>query len=124
MEESEHVVVTVRNERALVPPHLPAVPALRRSPGRSEDMDTRELGHKPEKDGHKRSEQISEASGRGFQEPEPDSLWKPQDMFYEDEEEGQEAPQDGSSRFPSCEMPRARIKTDQQSVHEELKGDK
>ncbi|XP_029412592.1 folliculin-interacting protein 2 isoform X2 [Nannospalax galili] len=129
VEESEYVVVTVRNEPALVPPLLPAATAQRRSPApsglaeASEGTNAGELGHNPEKGGHKKSEQISEASGIGFPETEPDILWKLQGVFSEDEQDGQEAAQDDFSRFPSCEMPRARIKMDQQSVHEELKGE-
>ncbi|XP_075807129.1 folliculin-interacting protein 2 isoform X4 [Microtus pennsylvanicus] len=130
VEESEYVVVTVRDEPALVPPVLPPVVTTeRRSPeptGVAETLEgahTHELGHSPEKNKCKRPEQSSEASSVGFREAEPDSSWTPQGVFYEDSQDDQEAPQDVSSRTPSCEVPRVRIRMDCRAVHEELHGE-
>ncbi|XP_041514844.1 folliculin-interacting protein 2 isoform X1 [Microtus oregoni] len=130
VEESEYVVVTVRDEPALVPPVLPPVVTTE---GRSleptgdaetpEGTHTHELGHSPEKNKCKRPEQSSEASSMGFREAEPDSSWTPQGVFYEDSQDDQEAPQDVSSRSPSCEVPRVRIRMDCRAVHEELHGE-
>uniref|UniRef100_A0A8C0X105 UDENN FNIP1/2-type domain-containing protein n=1 Tax=Castor canadensis TaxID=51338 RepID=A0A8C0X105_CASCN len=128
VEESEYVVVTVRNEPALVPPVLPPAMA-ERSPGLTglagtpEDTDPRDLGPSPDREGSKRPEQSFEAHSMGFQEPALDRFWKPQSTFCRDEENEQEAPPDGSSRFPSCELPGAGMKLHQETVHEELKGE-
>ncbi|CAO2612829.1 Folliculin-interacting protein 2 [Lemmus lemmus] len=126
VEESEYVVVTVRNEPALVPPVLPPVTAERKSPEPTgvtetpEGVHTRELAHNPEKSKCKRPEQSSEASSVGFQEVEHDSSWTPRGVFCEDRQDDQEAPQDVSSRPPSCEVPRVRIRMDPRADHEEL----
>ncbi|XP_052587261.1 folliculin-interacting protein 2 isoform X5 [Peromyscus californicus insignis] len=126
VEESEYVVVTVRNEPALVPPILPPVTAETRSleprgvAEIPEGADTSELGHKPDRNRCKRPEQSSEASSMGFQEAEPDSLWTPQGIACEDKQNDQEAPQDDFSRPPSSEVPRVRLRMDPHAVHEEL----
>ncbi|KAL1778286.1 folliculin-interacting protein 2 isoform X2 [Sigmodon hispidus] len=128
VEESEYVVVTVRNEPALVPPILPAGTTERRSPEPTgaaevpEGTNTSEAGHKPDRNRCKRSEQNSEASSTGLQEAGPGSSWTTQGIFCEDKENEQEVPQDGSSRPPSCELPRVRISMDSQAIHEELQG--
>ncbi|ERE90433.1 folliculin-interacting protein 2 [Cricetulus griseus] len=129
VEESEYVVVTVRNEPALVPPILPPVTTERRNlePTRvaeiPEGTSTSELGHTPGKNRCKKPEQSSEASRMGFQEAEPDSSWTPQGIFCEDNQNDQEAPQDGSLSPPSCEVPRVRVRMDPQVDHEELHGE-
>ncbi|XP_051013275.1 folliculin-interacting protein 2 isoform X1 [Acomys russatus] len=129
VEESEYVVVTVRNEPALVPPILPPGAAERSSPEPTgvaeipEGSGTSDLGHRPQKSRCKRPEQDSETGSMGLQEAEPDSLWAPQGIFCEDKENDQEAAQDDSSRPPSCEAPRVRIKVDQQTAHEEPHGE-
>lgn len=129
VEESEYVVVTVSNEPALVPPILPPGTAERGSPEPAveteipEGISTRELGHKPERNRCKRPEQSSEASSRGFQEAEPDSLWTPQDIFCEDKQNDQEAAQHCSSRPLSCEVPRVRRRMDRQAFPAELHGE-
>ncbi|XP_028735939.1 folliculin-interacting protein 2 isoform X2 [Peromyscus leucopus] len=129
VEESEYVVVTVRNEPALVPPILPPVTAETRSPeprGEAEipeGADTSELGHKPDRNRCKRPEQNSEASSMGFQEAEPNSSWTPQGIVCEDKQNDQELPQDDSSRPPSSEVPRVRLRMDPHAVREELHGE-
>lgn len=127
VEESEYVVVTVRNEPALVPPVLPPVTTERRSPEPTgvaeapEGVHTHDLGHGPEKSKCKGPEQSSEASSVGFREVEPDSSWTPQGVFCEDSQDDQEAPQDVPSRPPSCEVPRVRVRMDPRAAHEELR---
>ncbi|XP_036046002.1 folliculin-interacting protein 2 isoform X2 [Onychomys torridus] len=129
VEESEYVVVTVRNEPALVPPILPPVTAgtgsaePRGAAEIPEGTDTSELGHKPDRNRCKRPEQSSEASSMGFQEAEPDSSWTPQGIVCKDKQNDQEAPQDDSSRPPSSEVPRVRRRMDPHAVHEELHGE-
>ncbi|KAM7140160.1 folliculin-interacting protein 2 isoform 4-T4 [Molossus nigricans] len=107
VEESEYVVVTVRNEPALLPPILP--PAMVTTEGRGpgpedptgtpEDSDIRDLCPKPDKEGNK----SSAACSTGYQDPAVDSSWKPQDAFCGDEESEKEAPPDGCSRFSSSD---------------------
>uniref|UniRef100_A0A8C5YVX5 Folliculin interacting protein 2 n=1 Tax=Marmota marmota marmota TaxID=9994 RepID=A0A8C5YVX5_MARMA len=103
VEESEYVVVTVRNEPALVPPILPTAMTERRSPGPTglagtpEGTDIRDLDPRPDKEGKKRPDQGSEAHSMGFQEPELDRSEK-------------EAPYDVPSRFPRCAIPGAEKK--------------
>ncbi|XP_055452600.1 folliculin-interacting protein 2 isoform X2 [Psammomys obesus] len=129
VEESEYVVVTVRNEPALVPPILPPGPTESRSPEPvggaevPEGISTNNLGHRPETNTCTRPEKNSEASIMGFQDTEPGRLWVPQAIFYQDKQNDQEADQDGSSRPPSCEVPRVKVRVDQQTVHEELHGE-
>uniref|UniRef100_A0A8C9AEY8 Folliculin interacting protein 2 n=1 Tax=Prolemur simus TaxID=1328070 RepID=A0A8C9AEY8_PROSS len=129
VEESEYVVVTVRNEPALVPPILPLTTAERKNPQHArlpetlEGTDIRDLGPKPDKEGNKRSEQSSEACSMGFQEAALDSSWKLQGTFCGDEESLKEAPQDGSSRFSSCEGLGTGMKIHQQTTSEQLKGE-
>ncbi|XP_048220681.1 folliculin-interacting protein 2 isoform X1 [Perognathus longimembris pacificus] len=128
VEESEYVVVTVRNEPALVPPILPQAMTERRSPGPKwlagtpENTDTRDLGPNPDREAIKRPEKNSETYSIGFQEPALDSSWKPQSTFCGDEENEQEASQGGSSRFLCCEVPGAGM-MNQQTVQEQLKGE-
>ncbi|XP_034517331.1 folliculin-interacting protein 2 isoform X5 [Ailuropoda melanoleuca] len=129
VEESEYVVVTVRSEPALLPPVLPPSTAEGRSPrpeglGVSpEGADVRDLCSKPDKEGHRRPEQNSQACSMGFQEPGLDSSWKPQGTFCGEEESEKEVPRDGSSRLSSCEGLGAGAKVSQQTVSEELKGE-
>ncbi|XP_041594870.1 folliculin-interacting protein 2 isoform X3 [Vulpes lagopus] len=129
VEESEYVVVTVRSEPALLPPILPPTMAEGRSPrpeGLSvppEGTDIRDLCSKPDKEGNTRPEQSSQACSMEFQEPALDSSWKPQGTFCGEEESERGAPQDGSSRFSSCEGLGAGGKLSQQAVSEELKGE-
>ncbi|XP_072581035.1 folliculin-interacting protein 2 isoform X8 [Vulpes vulpes] len=129
VEESEYVVVTVRSEPALLPPILPPTMAEGRSPrpeGLSvspEGTDIRDLCSKPDKEGTTRPEQSSQACSMEFQEPALDSSWKPQGTFCGEEESERGAPQDGSSRFSSCEGLGAGGKLSQQAVSEELKGE-
>ncbi|XP_025294988.1 folliculin-interacting protein 2 isoform X4 [Canis lupus baileyi] len=129
VEESEYVVVTVRSEPALLPPILPPTMAEGRSPrpeGLSvspEGTDIRDLCTKPDKEGNTRPEQSSQACSMEFQEPALDSSWKPQGTFCGEEESERGAPQDGSSRFSSCEGLGAGGKLSQQAVSEELKGE-
>ncbi|XP_062963944.1 folliculin-interacting protein 2 isoform X1 [Cynocephalus volans] len=129
VEESEYVVVTVRNEPALVPPILPLTTADRRNPGLTEltetpqGTDIRYLDPKPDEEGSKRPEQSSEACSMGFQERAPDSSWKPQGAFCGDEESKKEESQDGSSRFSSCVVLGAGMTVEQLPFSEELKGE-
>nr|XP_055192307.1 folliculin-interacting protein 2 isoform X4 [Nyctereutes procyonoides] len=129
VEESEYVVVTVRSEPALLPPILPPTMAEGRSSrpeGLSvspEGTDIRDLCSKPDKEGNTRPEQSSQACSMEFQEPALDSSWKPQGTFCGEEESERGAPQDGSSRFSSCEGLEAGGKLSQQAVSEELKGE-
>ncbi|KAL6078877.1 hypothetical protein STEG23_028114, partial [Scotinomys teguina] len=129
VEESEYVVVTVRNEPALVPPILPPVTAKKRSPEPigvaeiPEGTNASELDHRPDKNRCKRPEQNSEASSMGFQEAEPASSCTSQGVVCEDKQNDQEAPQDGSLRPPSSEVPRVRLRMDPQAVHEDLPGE-
>ncbi|XP_069869151.1 folliculin-interacting protein 2 isoform X1 [Dipodomys merriami] len=128
VEESEYVVVTVRNEPALVPPILPQVMTERRHPGptwlagTSESTDTRDLSPKTDREGIKKPEKNSETYSIGFQEPALDTSWKPQSTSYGDEENEQEALQGSSSRFHCCEVPGAGM-MNQQTVQEPLKGE-
>ncbi|XP_010336860.2 folliculin-interacting protein 2 isoform X2 [Saimiri boliviensis] len=123
VEESEYVVVTVRNEPALVPPILPPTAAERQNPWPAEfpespeGNDSRDLGLKPDKEAHRRPEQSSEACSTGYQEPASDSSWKPQNGFCGDEK-NKEAPQDGSSRLSSCAVLGAGMKLEEQGVCE------
>ncbi|XP_051055391.1 folliculin-interacting protein 2 [Phodopus roborovskii] len=126
VEESEYVVVTVKNEPALVPPILQSVTTERRSPEPAGVVELPEginTSHTPDKNRCQKPEQNSEASSVGFQGAEPDSTWTPQGVFCEDNQNDQEAPQDGSSRPPSCDVPRVRVRMDPQAVHEELHGE-
>lgn len=130
VEESEYVVVTVRNEPALVPPILPPGATERSSSEHTgvaegpEGSSTSDRAHRPEKSRCKRPEQDSEASSMGFQEAEPDSLWAPQGIFCEGKQDDQEAALDGPSRPPSCDAPRTGVKVNQQTdpedPHEEM----
>uniref|UniRef100_A0A8C9Q717 Folliculin interacting protein 2 n=1 Tax=Spermophilus dauricus TaxID=99837 RepID=A0A8C9Q717_SPEDA len=126
VEESEYVVVTVRNEPALVPPILPTAMTERRSPGPTglagtpEGTDIRDLDPRPEKEGKKRPDQGSEAQSMGFQEPELDSSWKPHPLCG-DEGSEKEAPYDVPSRFPRCAIPGAEKKISRPAANEELK---
>lgn len=126
VEESEYVVVTVRNEPALVPPILPPAVTERRSPGPTglagtpEGTDIREMDPRPDKEGNKRPDQGSEACSMGFQEPELDSSWKPNPLCG-DEGSEKEAPHDGPLRFPRCAIPGAEMKISQPVANEELK---
>ncbi|KAM4854896.1 folliculin-interacting protein 2 [Thomomys bottae] len=128
VEESEYVVVTVRNEPALVPPILPQATTEQRNTGPTwlagtpESTDIRDLAPKPDREGIKRPEKSCETYSIGFQQPALDSSWKPQSTFCGDEENEQEAPQGGSSRFPCCEVPGAGMKNPQ-TVKEQLKGE-
>ncbi|XP_035148671.3 folliculin-interacting protein 2 isoform X3 [Callithrix jacchus] len=123
VEESEYVVVTVRNEPALVPPILPPTAAERQNPWPAEfpespeGTDSRDLGLKLDKEAHRRPEQGPEACSTGYQEPASDGSWKPQNGFCGDEK-NKESPQDGSSRLCSCEVLGAGMKLDQQAVCE------
>ncbi|XP_012639040.1 folliculin-interacting protein 2 isoform X1 [Microcebus murinus] len=129
VEESEYVVVTVRNEPALVPPILPLTTAERKNlqhaglPETPEGTDIRDLGPKPDREGNKRSEQSSEACSMGFPEAALDSSWKLQDAFCGDEESIKEAPQDDCSRFSSCEGLATGMKIHQQTASEQSKGE-
>ncbi|XP_026355352.3 folliculin-interacting protein 2 isoform X5 [Ursus arctos] len=129
VEESEYVVVTVRSEPALLPPLLPPSMAEGRSPRPEgldvspEGSDIRDLCSKPDKEGHRRPEQSSQACSMGFQEPGSDSSWKPQGTFCGEEGSEKEVPRDGSSRLSSCEGLGAGAKVSQQTVSEELKGE-
>ncbi|KAM4811192.1 folliculin-interacting protein 2 isoform X2 [Urocitellus parryii] len=126
VEESEYVVVTVRNEPALVPPILPTAMTERRSPGPTglagtpEGTDIRDLDPRPEKEGKKRPDQGSEAHSMGFQEPELDSSWKPHPLCG-DEGSEKEAPYDVPLRFPRCAIPGAEKKISRPAANEELK---
>ncbi|KAI6057159.1 folliculin-interacting protein 2 isoform X6 [Marmota monax] len=126
VEESEYVVVTVRNEPALVPPILPTAMTERRSPGPTglagtpEGTDIRDLDPRPDKEGKKRPDQGSEAHSMGFQEPELDSSWKPHPLCG-DEGSEKEAPYDVPSRFPRCAIPGAEKKISRPAANEELK---
>ncbi|XP_037686836.1 folliculin-interacting protein 2 isoform X2 [Choloepus didactylus] len=119
VEESEYVVVTVRNEPALLPPILPLTKAERRNPGSTglagitEGTDIRVLCPKPE--------QSSEACSMGLQEPALNSLWKTQGAFCGEEESKKAVPHDGSLGTSSSEAPGAGLKISQQTVSEELK---
>ncbi|XP_032104444.1 folliculin-interacting protein 2 isoform X2 [Sapajus apella] len=123
VEESEYVVVTVRNEPALVPPILPPTAAERQKPWPAEfpespeGTDSRDPSLKPDKEAHRRPEQGSEACSTGYQEPALDGSWKPQNGFCGDEK-NKEAPQDGSSRLSSCAALGAGMKLNQQAVCE------
>uniref|UniRef100_A0A452UR36 Folliculin interacting protein 2 n=1 Tax=Ursus maritimus TaxID=29073 RepID=A0A452UR36_URSMA len=129
VEESEYVVVTVRSEPALLPPLLPPSMAEGRSPRPEgldvspEGSDIRDLCSKPDKEGHRRPEQSSQACSMGFQEPGSDSSWKPQGTFCGEEGSEKEVPRDSSSRLSSCEGLGAGAKVSQQTVSEELKGE-
>ncbi|XP_016055820.1 PREDICTED: folliculin-interacting protein 2 [Miniopterus natalensis] len=124
VEESEYVVVTVRNEPALLPPILPLMTTTTVAEGRSpgpeglagtpEDSDIRDLCPKPDNEGNK----SSVACSLGYQDPALDSSWKPQDAFCEEEESEKEALRDGCSRFSSCEGLETGLK-----ISEELKGE-
>ncbi|XP_076995775.1 folliculin-interacting protein 2 isoform X3 [Tamandua tetradactyla] len=109
VEESEYVVVTVRNEPALVPPILPLTMAERRNAGSTgltgtpEGTDITVLCPKPE--------QSSEACSMTFQEP----------AFSGEEESKKATPRDGSSRSSSSEALGAGLKISQQTVSEEMK---
>ncbi|EHH54045.1 hypothetical protein EGM_14782 [Macaca fascicularis] len=126
VEESEYVVVTVRNEPALVPPILPPTAAERQNPWPAgfpespEGTDSRDLVLKPDKEANRRPEQGFEACSTGCQGPASGASWKPQNAFCGDEK-NKEVPQDGSSRLSSCEVLGAGMKMDQQAVCEPLK---
>nr|XP_014994906.2 folliculin-interacting protein 2 isoform X4 [Macaca mulatta] len=126
VEESEYVVVTVRNEPALVPPILPPTAAERQNPWPAgfpespEGTDSRDLVLKPDKEANRRPEQGFEACSTGCQGPASGASWKPQNAFCGDEK-NKEVPQDGSSRLSSCEVSGAGMKMDQQAVCEPLK---
>ncbi|XP_008053537.1 folliculin-interacting protein 2 [Carlito syrichta] len=127
VEESEYVVVTVRSEPALVPPILPLTAAEKRNPHPAgstetpEDIDMRDLGPRPDREGSSRPEQSSEAGSVRYQEPALESSWKPQGTFGETEESRKEVPQGCSSRFSSCEVLGTEIKVNQQTVSEPWK---
>lgn len=102
VEESEYVVVTVRNEPALLPPILPAtLTAEGRSPrpeglvGTPEDKDIRDLCPHLDTEGNK----SSVACSLDYQDPALGSSWKPQDAFCREEESEKEASGDGCSRW-------------------------
>ncbi|XP_004450857.2 folliculin-interacting protein 2 isoform X4 [Dasypus novemcinctus] len=129
VEESEYVVVTVRNEPALVPPILPLTKAERRTPrstvltGTPEGTDITILCPKPDQERNQRPEQSSEACSMGFQEPALGSSWTTQGAFCGDEENKKAAPRDGSSRISSSEALGAGLKINQQTVSDELEGE-
>ncbi|KAM6221254.1 folliculin-interacting protein 2 isoform 3-T3 [Rhynchocyon petersi] len=127
VEDSEYVVVTVRNEPALVPPILPLTTAERRNHGPSgmaetpEGTDITDLCHKPDEEGSKSSEQSCVAFSVGFQETTLGSSWQNQGSCGK---EGckTEVPGDGSLRLSSSAVLRAGLKINQQTVSEELRG--
>ncbi|XP_006867985.1 PREDICTED: folliculin-interacting protein 2 [Chrysochloris asiatica] len=127
VEESEYVVVTVRNEPALVPPILPITMAERSNLGLTgltgtiEGTDITELCSSPDEES-KRPEHSSEASSMGFQEPALDSSWQHQGTFCVDEGCKKETPQDDSLHLSSSDVQRVELKMSQQTVSEELKG--
>ncbi|KAM9678749.1 folliculin-interacting protein 2 isoform 4-T4 [Trichechus inunguis] len=128
VEESEYVVVTVRNEPALIPPVLPLM-IERRNPGPMGSAGTPEgtaitdLCPSLDKEESRRPEQSSEACSLGFQEPALGSSWQHQGTFCGDKGCEKEAPRDGCLRLSSSEVLGAGLEVSQQTVHEELKGE-
>ncbi|XP_051687628.2 folliculin-interacting protein 2 isoform X4 [Oryctolagus cuniculus] len=124
VEESEYVVVTVRNEPALVPPILPAAAAERRSPGPAgfaetlEGTDGRALGPTPDKEASKRPEQSV-----GPPEPAADGAWQPQGAFCGAEGSKNEAPEGDALLLCPCEAPGAGMRAGQPAADEEARGE-
>nr|XP_023416166.1 LOW QUALITY PROTEIN: folliculin-interacting protein 2 [Cavia porcellus] len=127
VEESEYVVVSVRNDPALVPPVLPSMMAKRRGPGppRSastpDGIDMRYLAPTPDREGSRRSQQCTEACSTGFPGPAPDSAWTPHGAFHGGRDSEEAVPPAGFSGPPCCEVPGAGKKIDPQTVQEEMK---
>ncbi|XP_006892840.1 PREDICTED: folliculin-interacting protein 2 [Elephantulus edwardii] len=124
IEESEYVVVTVRNEPALVPPILPLT-TERRNHEASRRAETLEgtgiadLSCTTDREGSKGSEQSSDACSMDFQDRALGSSWQHQGMCGE-EACNKDALGDGSLRLSSSEALRAGLKISQQTVSEEL----
>ncbi|XP_062055335.1 folliculin-interacting protein 2 isoform X2 [Lepus europaeus] len=129
VEESEYVVVTVRNEPALVPPILPPAVAKRRNPGPTglaetlEGTDGRAPGPTPDREASKRPEQSSEACGVGPPEPAADGAWQPQGAFCGAQGSKNEAPEGGSLLLCRCGAPGAGMRADQPAADEEARGE-
>ncbi|XP_010626291.1 folliculin-interacting protein 2 isoform X3 [Fukomys damarensis] len=112
VEESEYVVVTVRNEPALVPPVLPPVPAERRGPGTTGSAGAPHGGVRPICEGSRRQLQSSTAGSRGLPGPALDGA-------YCGAGDGEKAaPPAGSSAPACCEGPGAWVETGPQTVQE------
>uniref|UniRef100_A0A5F9D1X4 Folliculin interacting protein 2 n=1 Tax=Oryctolagus cuniculus TaxID=9986 RepID=A0A5F9D1X4_RABIT len=124
VEESEYVVVTVRNEPALVPPILPAAAAERRSPGPAgfaetlEGTDGRAPGPTPDKEASKRPEQSV-----GPPELAADGAWQPQGVFCGAEGSKNEAPEGDALLLCPCEAPGAGMRAGQPAADEEARGE-
>lgn len=129
VEESEYVVVTVRNEPALVPPILPPAAAGRRSPGPAglaetlEGTDGRAPGPTPDREASKRREQSSEACGAGSPQLAADGAWQPQGAFCGAEGRKNEAPEGDSLLLCPCEAPGAGTRAEQPAANEEARGE-
>ncbi|KAM5255703.1 folliculin-interacting protein 2 isoform 2-T2 [Ctenodactylus gundi] len=123
VEESEYVVVTVRNEPALVPPILPPV-MMGRNPGPEGlagtpgGTDLGDLGSRPDREGNRRPRQSDETCVMELSGPALISAWKPQGTFCREEDNEQGASPAGSSGPPHCEALRACVE-----LQEELKGE-
>ncbi|XP_004708797.1 folliculin-interacting protein 2 isoform X4 [Echinops telfairi] len=124
VEESEYVVVTVRNEPALVPPILLPPAGERRNlgptgwAGAQGGMDIPDLGPNPDKE-----EQSSGTCSTAFQEAALSTSSRHQGAFCGDDGCEKEGPQGGSLRLPGSEALRAGLKTSQQTAGVEFKGE-
>ncbi|XP_004868622.1 folliculin-interacting protein 2 isoform X3 [Heterocephalus glaber] len=119
VEESEYVVVTVRNEPALVPPILPPLTTERRGPGPTGLAGAPDGAVRPDREGGRRPPQSSEACSRVFPGPVLDSTWTPQGVFCGDGDSEKAAPLAGSSEPSCCEGPGARMEIDPHTAWEE-----
>ncbi|XP_075399757.1 folliculin-interacting protein 2 isoform X2 [Tenrec ecaudatus] len=123
VEESEYVVVTVRNEPALVPPILLPPTGERRNlcptgwAGAQGGMDIPDLSPNPDKE-----EQSPGACSTAVQEAALSTSSQHQGTCGDDGCE-KEGPQGGSLRLPSSEALKAGLKTSQQAAGEEFKGE-
>ncbi|XP_040827268.1 folliculin-interacting protein 2 isoform X2 [Ochotona curzoniae] len=116
VEESEYVVVTVRNEPALVPPVLPSASTESRNAGSAgvletpEAADSRELGPRPDQAGSAGSEDCG--------------VGRPKEAFVDNswscraQEDAEEAPEADSVLLSSCEVLGAGVKTAHPAVCE------
>ncbi|XP_005401024.1 PREDICTED: folliculin-interacting protein 2 isoform X1 [Chinchilla lanigera] len=124
VEESEYVVVTVRNEPALVPPVLPPVMAERRGPGppgsagAPDGTDTRDLGPRPAREGGRTPQQSAGACSVGFLRPALDSAWTAHGALCGGGDSEEAAPPAGTLGPPCHQALGARRKIDPRTVQE------
>ncbi|XP_058513407.1 folliculin-interacting protein 2 isoform X1 [Ochotona princeps] len=116
VEESEYVVVTVRNEPALVPPVLPSASMESRNPGPAgvletpEAADSRGLGPRPDR--------------AGSVGPDVCGMGRPEEAFVDNswscraQESAEKAPEADSALLSSCQVLGAGVKTARPAVCE------